>query len=95
VSARLAPMRKRQRGWLCLDLAVVATLIAAFVSPDRGAEQGQPPDVMYVSAIGQLARAHWDHNETVERLHPSNRTPETVPDLTVRTPAGTTRPTTR
>lgn len=90
-AARIAPMRKRWRGWLCLDLAVVALLTAAFVSPDRGAEQGQPPDVMYVSAMGQLARAHWDHNETVERLHPGPRTPETVPDLTARMPAGTTR----
>lgn len=90
-AARLAPMRKRWRGWLCLDLAIVATLVAAFVSPDRGAEQGQPPDVMYVSAMGQLARAHWDHNETVERLHPGPRTPEKVGGLAARPPAGTTR----
>lgn len=90
-ASKLAPMRSRGRGWLCLDLAIVATLVAAFVSPDRGAEQGQPPDVMYVSAMGQLARAHWDHNETVERLHPSARTPEKVPDLAARVPAGATR----
>lgn len=80
-AARLAPMRSRTRGWLCLDVAIVAALTAAFVSPDRGAEQGQPPDVMYVNAMGQLARAHWDHNETVERLHPGPRTPEKVPAL--------------
>src|SRR5262249_39900403 len=55
-----------------------------FVSPDRGAEQGQPPDVMYVSAMGQLARARWDHNETVERVHPGPRTPEPVPPFTRR-----------
>lgn len=90
-AAKLAPMRKRWRGWLCLDLAFVALLTAAFVSPDRGAEQGQPPDVMYVSAMGQLARAHWDHNETVERLHPSARTPEKVPDLATHVPPGATR----
>ncbi|MGC4079476.1 MAG: sulfatase-like hydrolase/transferase [Rubrivivax sp.] len=81
LSSRLAPTRKRARGWLCLDLAVVAVLLAAFVSPERGAEQGQPPDVMYVSAMGQLARAHWDHNETVERVHPGARTPEKVPQI--------------
>jgi glucan phosphoethanolaminetransferase (alkaline phosphatase superfamily) len=80
-AARLAPMRKRSHGWLCLDLAIAAALTAAFVSPDRGAEQGQPPDVMYVNAMGQLARAHWDHNETVERVHPGRRTPEAVPAL--------------
>ncbi len=84
VAARLAPMRSRARGWLCLDVAILAALTAAFVSPDRGAEQGQPPDVMYVNAMGQLARAHWDHNETVERLHPGPRTPEAVPPLVAR-----------
>lgn len=81
IGTKLAPMRSRSRGWLCLDLALVAALTAAFVSPERGAEQGQPPDVMYVSAMGQLARARWDHNETVERVHPGQRTPEPVPRL--------------
>ncbi len=81
---RLAPMRNRTRGWLCLDLALVAALVAAFVSPERGAEQGQPPDVMYVSAMGQLARARWDHNETVERVHPGQRTPDPVPRLVAK-----------
>lgn len=81
-AGKLAPMRSRSRGWLCLDLAVVALLVGAFVSPERGAEQGQPPDVMYVSAMGQLARARWDHNETVERVHPGPRTPIPVPPLT-------------
>jgi len=84
VATRLAPMRRRARGWLCLDLAIVATLTAAFVSPERGAEQGQPPDVMYVSAMGQLLRARWDHNETVERVHPGPRTPAPVPPFTPR-----------
>lgn len=79
VASRLAPMRLRGRGWLCLDLALVAAITAAFVSPERGAEQGQPPDVMYVSAMGQLMRARWDHNETVERVHPGPRSPEPVP----------------
>src|SRR5688572_30926782 len=75
-------MRKRARGWLCLDVAIVAAVIAAFTSPERGAEQGQPPDVMYVSAMGQLARARWDHNEPVERVHPGPRTPLPVPAFT-------------
>lgn len=86
LGARLAPMRLRSRGWMCLDLALVAAIIAAFVSPDRGAEQGQPPDVMYFSAMGQLARARWDHNETVERVHPGPRSPKAVPPV-VATPA--------
>lgn len=82
VASRLAPMRRRARGWLCLDVALVTALTAAFVSPERGAEQGQPPDVMYVSAMGQLLRARWDHNETVERVHPGPRTPAPVPPFT-------------
>lgn len=81
IASKLAPMRLRSRGWICLDLALVATVAAAFVSPERGAEQGQPPDVMYVSAIGQLLRARWDHNETVERVHPGPRSPEPIPPL--------------
>ena len=84
VATRLAPMRLRWRGLLCLDLALTFVLVAAFVSPDRGAEQGQPPDVMYLSAMGQLVRARWDHNETVERVHPGPRTPEPVPRVVAR-----------
>jgi glucan phosphoethanolaminetransferase (alkaline phosphatase superfamily) len=84
--AKLAPMRKRVHGWLCLDLALVAVLLGAFVSSERGAEQGQPPDIMYMAAMGQLARARWDHNETVERVHPGPRSPELMPAL-VATPA--------
>ncbi len=88
VGAKLAPMRKRSRGWLCLDLAIVAVLLGAFISPDSGAEQGQPPDIMYVAAMGQLARARWSHDETVERVHPGPRSPLPVPAI-VATP---TRP---
>jgi hypothetical protein len=83
-AVKLAPMRRRSRGWMCLDLALVAVLLGAFISPERGAEQGQPPDIMYVAAMGQLARARWDHNETVERVHPGPRTPEAVPALSAR-----------
>jgi glucan phosphoethanolaminetransferase (alkaline phosphatase superfamily) len=79
---RLAPLRVRTRGGLCLDVAIVALLVCAFVSPERGAEEGQPPDVMYLAAMGQLARARWAHDETVERVHPGPRTPEPVPALT-------------
>jgi len=83
-AVKLAPMRKRSRGWLCLDLALVAVLLGAFISPERGAEQGQPPDIMYVAAMGQLARARWDHNETVERVHPGPRSPVVVPALVAK-----------
>lgn len=84
VASKLAPMRHRWRAWLCLDVALILTITAAFVSPEHGAEQGQPPDVMYASAMGQLARARWDHNETVERVHPGQRTPTPVPPVVAR-----------
>jgi glucan phosphoethanolaminetransferase (alkaline phosphatase superfamily) len=84
LARRLAPIRTPDRAWLCLDAAVAAALCALFVSPERGAEQGQPPDMMYVSAMGQLLRARWDHNETVERVHPGPRTPAAVPKLSPR-----------
>jgi glucan phosphoethanolaminetransferase (alkaline phosphatase superfamily) len=66
------------------DVALIAFLFATMIDPKRGAEQGQPPDVMYLSAMGQLARAKWDKNETVERIHPGPRTPIPVPPLTPR-----------
>ncbi|WP_394826653.1 sulfatase-like hydrolase/transferase [Pendulispora albinea] len=76
----LAPPRRRSTH-IARDTAVVALLCALFVSPTHGAEQGQPPDVMYLSAMGQLSRARWDHNETVERVHPGARSPEDVPSV--------------
>jgi len=41
---------------------------------------------MYVAAMGQLARARWDHNETVERVHPGPRSPEPMPGLVAKPP---------
>jgi glucan phosphoethanolaminetransferase (alkaline phosphatase superfamily) len=82
LAERLAPMRRRSRALVCIDIAVITGLLICFISPNRGAEQGQPPDVMYVSAMGQLLRARWEHNETVERLHPGPRSPEPVPKFT-------------
>lgn len=82
----LAPLRRRRRTHLCLDGAAVALLVTLFVSPTHGAEQGQSPDVLYLSAMGQLARARWDHNETVERVHPGPRTPLPVPAVAAHPP---------
>ncbi len=86
VARKLAPLRIRARGWLCVDLAIIASLLVAFISPEQGAEQGQPPDMMYIAAMGQLARARWDHNEMVERVHPGARSPEPVPALVAKPP---------
>lgn len=67
-----------------MDVGVVCLGISLF---GNVGEQAAPPDVLYLSAIGQLARAHWDHNETVERVHPGPRSPKPVPPLTARPPA--------
>jgi hypothetical protein len=79
----VAPLARRRRS-MALDLASASLLLALFISHERGAEQGATPDTLYVSAMGQLARARWDHNETVERLHPGARTPIPVPPLEPR-----------
>ena len=77
---KLAPTPKGV-GRAALDFACVALLIVLFTDPERGGEQGTTPDTLYVSAMGQLARARWDHNETVDRVHPGPRTPIPLPEL--------------
>jgi glucan phosphoethanolaminetransferase (alkaline phosphatase superfamily) len=74
-----------------LDIGCAALLLLLFVSPEHGGEQGAPPDVLYVSSMGQLARARWDHNETVERVHPGPRSPLPVAHLAPKQPAGRPR----
>jgi glucan phosphoethanolaminetransferase (alkaline phosphatase superfamily) len=81
----MAPLRRR-RTWLAADVAAVAFVLAFFAAPTQGGEQGATPDVLYLSAMGQLARAHWDHNETVERIHPGPRSPIPVPPFSPRPP---------
>jgi glucan phosphoethanolaminetransferase (alkaline phosphatase superfamily) len=80
VARKLAPTPKAV-GRSALDFACVALLVVMFVDPERGGEQGATPDTLYVSAMGQLARARWDHNETVDRVHPGPRTPIPLPEL--------------
>ncbi|MEO8875300.1 MAG: sulfatase-like hydrolase/transferase [Polyangiaceae bacterium] len=76
----LAPT-KPKRARAGFDVGLIALLLALFVSPEHGGVQGQSPDVMYVTALGQLSRALWDHNATVERTHPGPRSPIAVPPL--------------
>jgi glucan phosphoethanolaminetransferase (alkaline phosphatase superfamily) len=63
------------------DAASLALLLALFLAPDRFAVQGAMPDVLALSALGQLARAHWAGNDTVKRLHPGARSPDPVARL--------------
>jgi glucan phosphoethanolaminetransferase (alkaline phosphatase superfamily) len=77
----LSPVFRPGRGTalFALDLSTFAIVVSAF--GNVGDDQVATPDVLYLSAMGQLGRAHWDHNETVERIHPGPRTPIPVPPL--------------
>lgn len=77
VAHRVGRFEEGGRGF-AMDVGLVCLVITLF--GDVG-EQAAPPDVLYLSAIGQLSRARWDHNETVERVHPGTRTPKAVPPL--------------
>jgi glucan phosphoethanolaminetransferase (alkaline phosphatase superfamily) len=79
VSRRLAPTR---RPWAAgsFDVAIVVLCLVGFALPAHG-DQKVGFDVLYVSGMGRLGRALWDHNECVERLHPGPRTPAPVPKL--------------
>ncbi len=69
----------RSDAFFAVDLATFAIVVSLF--GNVGDDQIATPDVLYLSAMGQLGRAHWDHNETVERIHPGPRTPIAVPPL--------------
>lgn len=68
---------------MALDGALIALVLALFASPAHG-EQGATPDMLYLSALGQFARARWEHNETVVAVHPGTRSPLEVPQLAAR-----------
>src|SRR5262249_43611723 len=85
IGMAIAPRTRRRARW-ALDVAIVALLLTAFTAPGRSEEQAATPDVLYLSAMGQLARARWDHNETVERVHPGARTPAAVPAIAPQLP---------
>lgn len=72
---------KRSNVLFAVDIGVIALLAALY---GNVGEQGAPPDVLYLSAMGQLSRAHWDHNDTVERVHPGPRSPLALPALTAK-----------
>ncbi len=82
----VSPLR-RARTWRAVDVAAIALVLSLVAAPTQGGEQGATPDILYLSAMGYLARAKWEHNETVERAHPGPRSPLPVARLTPkRTP---------
>lgn len=82
-SARHSFWSKKKRRFtrdLCACIGVV-TLFSFNVDSQQAI-----PSTLYVHAMGQYARARWDHNETVERIHPGHRHPAKVPPLTPHPP---------
>ena len=79
---RIARPEQGGRGF-AMDVVVVCFGINLF---GNVGEQAAPPDTLYLSAMGQLSRARWDHNETVERIHPGPRSPKPVPAIVARPP---------
>ncbi len=82
IGRRLAPTR-RTPAIAAVDAAMVLVTGVALAMPGHG-DQKVAFDVLYVSGMGRLARALWDHNECVERLHPGPRNPLPVPRLAPR-----------
>ena len=70
---------------MALDGALMAVVVALFASPARG-EQGATPDALYLSALGQFARARWAREDSVSSVHPGPRSPLEVPSLSARPP---------
>ena len=79
---RLSPVAP-WRAALALDAGVGALLLAAFgLEVTGGGEQGASPDVLYLSSMGRLAFARWQHDDMVERAHPGPRSPLPLPPIT-------------
>jgi glucan phosphoethanolaminetransferase (alkaline phosphatase superfamily) len=79
----LTPFFRIGRGDAFFALDVITFAIVVSLFGNVGDDQVATPDVLYLSAMGQLGRAHWDHNETVERVHPGPRTPIALPAVVV------------
>jgi glucan phosphoethanolaminetransferase (alkaline phosphatase superfamily) len=72
---RLGRMRRRPP-LLALDAALAALLVAVFCAePQAAGEQGATPDVLYLSAMGRLAHARWNHDDGAVAMRPAARTP--------------------
>ena len=82
-AGRLAPSRPwaARVGLAGALLAVVGT--AVYAKPDGGWDSGTTPDVLWLSAVGALARSRRTHEDVMVTLRylPDARTPEPVPAL--------------
>jgi glucan phosphoethanolaminetransferase (alkaline phosphatase superfamily) len=83
VQQRVARPRRTPRR-LASALAAAALYVIGFFAPRAEGKEVAPFDTLYVHGLGQLARAHWDHNPCLARAHPGPRTPPAVPPLAAR-----------
>ncbi|HEY3818865.1 MAG TPA: sulfatase-like hydrolase/transferase [Polyangiaceae bacterium] len=83
VVKRLAPPRRRAAR-LALPVGVLG-LAAAMVwgKADAGWDNGTSPDVLWLAAVGALARSHRTHEDVMVELRwlPAARSPEPLPEL--------------
>jgi glucan phosphoethanolaminetransferase (alkaline phosphatase superfamily) len=85
VVARVAPVRERYAA-IASDLALALLLVVMFLaSPSRKGEHAATPDVLYLSAMGQLSQARWNHEGGVDVL-PGARMPIALPPLVAKPP---------
>ena len=80
---RLAPPR-RSAGRLALPVGVLGLAAAmAWGKADAGWDSGTSPDVLWLAAVGALARSHRTHEDVMVELRwlPAARSPEGVPAL--------------
>ncbi len=81
---RWAPVSPR-RGAMALDVGIVCLLLSVFCLEVRGGgEQAASPDVLYLSSMGKLAYARWEHDDMVDRAHPGPRTPAPLAPIAPR-----------
>lgn len=70
----LAPPRRTSRR-LAAGLAAALIYVIGFFAPRAEGKEVAPFDTLYVHGLGQLARAHWNHNPCLARAHPGPRSP--------------------
>jgi glucan phosphoethanolaminetransferase (alkaline phosphatase superfamily) len=86
--SRLAPPRRRaSRAALPMGILAIAVLLV-YAKPDAGWDNGTTPDVLWLNAVGALAKSMRSHEDIMVELRwlPAARTPDAVPALSAHPP---------
>jgi hypothetical protein len=81
--SRVAPPRRRaSRVALPLGILAIAALVV-YAKPDAGWDNGTTPDVLWLNAVGALAKSMRTHDDIMVQLRwlPTSRTPDAVPSF--------------